>query len=86
MPSFKERVHEVVRSIPEGRTMTYKQVAEAVGSPKAFRCVGSIMARNYDPSIPCHRVVRGDGAPGNYNRGGPDRKAEILREEVARCA
>lgn len=85
MSTFKERVHAVVRSIPEGKTMSYGQVAEAAGSPKASRSVGSLMARNYDPAIPCHRVVRSDGTPGNYNRGGPERKAEILREEAARC-
>lgn len=83
MPSFKERVHEVVRSIPEGKMMTYRQVAEAVGSPKAFRSVGTLMSRNYDPTIPCHRVVRSDGSLGNYNRGGPEGKADILRKEGA---
>lgn len=85
MPSFKDRVHDVVRSIPEGKTMTYKQVAEAAGSPKSCRSVGSLMARNFDPTIPCHRVVRSDGSPGNYNRGGPERKAAILRDEAAKC-
>lgn len=86
MQSFKDRVHDIVRSIPEGKTMTYQQVAEAAGSPMAFRSVGNLMARNYDPTIPCHRVVKSDGSPGNYNRGGPERKAEILQEESKRCA
>lgn len=83
MPSFKERVHEVVRSIPEGKMMTYKQVAEFAGSPKAYRSVAALMSRNYDSSIPCHRVIRSDGSVGNYNRGGPERKFDILRAEGA---
>jgi len=81
--TFKERVLEVVRKIPRGQTMTYTQVALATGVSKgAVRAVGSIMARNYDPTVPCHRVVRSDGSVGNYNRGGPERKAEILKQEA----
>lgn len=49
--------------------MTYKEVAERAGSPRAFRAVGNILNTNYDPDIPCHRVVRSDGTPGGYNRG-----------------
>ncbi|MBI2048428.1 MAG: MGMT family protein [Parcubacteria group bacterium] len=80
--SFSDRVREFVRTIPKGETRTYKQVAHAAGRPRAYRAVGSIMSKNYDPSIPCHRVVKSDGTLGNYNRGGPTVKAEILRSEV----
>lgn len=62
--------------------MTYKEVAAAAGSPNAFRAVGNILNTNYDPAIPCHRVVRSDGKTGGYNRGS-DKKQAILRDEGA---
>jgi len=60
--------------------MTYKEVAAAAGNPRAARAVGTIMSTNYDSDIPCHRVVRSDGAPGGYNRGA-ERKRELLVAE-----
>jgi len=61
--------------------MTYKQVALAAGNPKAARAVANIMAANFDPRVPCHRVLRSDGALGGYNRGGVVAKAALLRAE-----
>jgi len=61
--------------------MTYKEVAAAAGSPRAYRGVGTLMSKNYNPKIPCHRVVRSDGKIGDYNRGGMHRKIKLLREE-----
>ena len=80
---FKQRVLEVVRRIPKGKTLTYKQVAARAGSPGASRAVGNIMARNWDPTVPCHRVIRSDGYIGNYNRGGSEIKTKILKKEGA---
>jgi len=72
----------VVRSIPVGKVMTYGDVACAVGSPGASRAVGSLMRKNYDKSVPCHRVVKSDGLVGQYNReGGSYAKAERLKVE-----
>ena len=82
MKSFKEKVFEVVRKIPKGKTLTYKEVARKAGSEKAFRAVGNILNTNYDPNIPCHRVVRSDGKTGGYNRG-ERLKKEILKKEGA---
>ncbi|MDR3558272.1 MAG: MGMT family protein [Candidatus Pacebacteria bacterium] len=48
--------------------------------PRAFRAVGNILNKNYDPTIPCHRVVRSDGTLGGYNRGAK-KKMEMLKEE-----
>lgn len=79
--TFKERVQSVVRAIPKGKTMTYGEVARKAGRPGAARAVGTIMSHNYEKDIPCHRVIRADGKIGNYNRGGADRKEEILIEE-----
>lgn len=77
---FAQSVYKVVQSIPVGEVWTYRQVAEAVGRPKAFRAVGNVLNKNYDPAIPCHRVVRSDGNVGGYNRGA-DKKREILEHE-----
>lgn len=68
--TFAEKVRKIVARIPKGKTMTYKQVAAKAGSPNAARAVGSIMKANYDPQVPCHRVIRSDGVAGEYNRGG----------------
>ena len=71
----------VVRGIKKGQVMTYKQVAKAAGSPRASRGVGSILKTNYDPKIPCHRVIRSDGGMGGYNRGGNKTKLTKLKAE-----
>ena len=80
---FTQKVLLVVKNIPKGSTMTYKEVAKRAKSPWAFRAVGSIMAKNFDPSIPCHRVIKSDGTLGNYNRGGTSKKLALLRKEGA---
>ncbi len=80
--TFADRVYALVAKIPKGATMTYGEVAAAAGSPGAARAVGTIMSKNYDPSIPCHRVVRYDGQPGGYNRG-RRRKKQLLEMEGA---
>ena len=84
MSEFITAGHRVVRAIPLGETRTYGQVAALAGFPGAARAVGSMMRANYDPNIPCHRVVRGDGRPGDYNRGGEREKARLLGEELLR--
>ncbi len=61
--------------------MTYGEVARRAGNPKAARAVGSLMSKNYDSRIPCHRVVHSDGRIGGYNRGGPARKIELILME-----
>lgn len=78
---FAKKVYAVVRRIPKGKTMTYGQVAKKAGNPRAARAVGTIMSKNWDPEVPCHRVVRTDGKPSGYNRGGWSTKARKLRGE-----
>ncbi len=62
--------------------MTYKQVAARAGNSKAARAVGTLMSKNFNEEIPCHRVIRSDGTVGDYNRGGPSRKVELLLMEA----
>ena len=81
MSTFSTQVKCIVRKIPKGKTMTYKEVAIAARNPKASRAVANIMANNYDETIPCHRVIRSDGGLGGYNRGGIIKKRKILISE-----
>ena len=83
MQTFADKVRAIVGAIPKGKTMTYKEVAKRAGNPRAARAVGTIMKNNYDPKIPCHRVIRSDGKIGDYNRGGNFRKIKLLQEEGA---
>lgn len=78
---FKNKVLAVVRSIPAGQVMTYKEVAIAAGNPGAARAVGAIMKANSDLTVPCHRVVRSDGTDGGYNGLRGKEKAILLQEE-----
>lgn len=80
-PPFADRVRAVVRSIPAGETMSYGEVARRSGSPGAAQAVGQVLKRNFDPAVPCHRVIRADGSLGGYNRG-PRLKAARLAAEA----
>lgn len=80
---FADQVRKVVRAIPKGSTMTYSGVAKLAGYPGAARAVGTIMANNYDKTVPCHRVIRSDGKIGQYNRGGSKIKKALLIKEGA---
>ncbi|MBP6855585.1 MAG: MGMT family protein [Candidatus Pacebacteria bacterium] len=80
--SFSEKVYAVVRKIPKGTVLTYKQVAIKAGSPRAFRAVGAILHRNNSAEIPCHRVIKSNGMLGGYNRGVSKKKQMLTKEEV----
>jgi O-6-methylguanine DNA methyltransferase len=82
MISFRGKVLEVVRNIPKGKTLSYKEVAKRAGHALAARAVGSFMAHNHDPKVPCHRVIKSDGTLGGYN-GGIKKKIALLRKEGA---
>ena len=74
------------REVPFGQTVSYKDLAERTGNPKASRAVGSAMATNPIPIVvPCHRVLRTGGALGGYG-GGLDTKVWLLRHEGALLA
>lgn len=82
MKTFKQKVFEVVKKIPKGKTLTYKEVARRAGSAGAARAVGSVLRTNYDPKIPCHRVIGSDGKMHGYNRG-VQNKIKLLKKEGA---
>lgn len=80
--AFQRRVYEVLCRIPRGEVRSYAQVADAIGDPKATRAVAQACAHNpVALLVPCHRVVRSDGAPGGY-RWGERRKKKLLRLEA----
>jgi len=81
--SFADRVRDAVRQIPKGETRSYGEVAKAIGYPGAARAVGTVMKNNFDPTVPCHRVILASGALGGYNRGGEELKRAILIKEGA---
>ena len=79
--SFADRCYRAVMQVPRGRVTTYKLLARAAGFPKAWRSVGTAMARNTRPMIiPCHRVVCSNGLLGGH-RFGLHAKIAILKNE-----
>ena len=81
--TFFEKVYEIVKQVPQGKVVTYGQVAYALGSPRAARQVGFALHVNPQPGfIPCHRVVNRFGrmAPA-FAFGGEEVQATLLRAE-----
>jgi O-6-methylguanine DNA methyltransferase len=81
MKTFEEKVLEVVKKIHAGKVLSYGTVARRAGNEKAVRAVGTIMAKNTDKTVPCHRVVKSDGGIGMYNGLQGKDKSEILKKE-----
>jgi methylated-DNA-[protein]-cysteine S-methyltransferase len=78
MSEFQARVLKLVAMVPKGKVTTYKELARAMGRPRAYRAVANALARNPFPiKIPCHRVVRSNGEVGGY-RLGVRRKINLL--------
>ena len=80
--AFQHRVWDALRRIPPGSTASYAEIAEKISAPKAVRAVARACATNrIAVAIPCHRVVRSDGALSGY-RGGVERKRALLDKEA----
>lgn len=81
--AFQQRVWQALQAIPPGQTMSYAELAAAIGKPRAVRAVAAACAANkIAVAIPCHRVVRSDGGLSGY-RWGAARKRELLLCEGA---
>ncbi|BCP53893.1 AraC family transcriptional regulator [Kaistia sp. 32K] len=80
--AFQQRVWQALRAIPAGETVSYRDIAERIGAPTAMRAVAGACAANaIAVAIPCHRVVRNDGALSGY-RWGVERKRALLEKEA----
>ena len=78
---FQCRVWQVLQDIPDGTAISYRELADRVGSPRAFQAVGQANGRNPLPIlIPCHRVIASNGTLGGYS-GGVERKRYLLQRE-----
>ena len=83
MSDFFEQVYDIVAVIPSGKVVSYGQIARAIGNPRLARVVGYALHVNPEPGvIPCHRVVRRDGAVSPaFAFGGSNRQVELLKNE-----
>ena len=81
--NFQKKVWNEIKKIPKGRTTSYKQIAIAIGHPKAARAVANACGKNPNPIIiPCHRVIASDGTIGGYSaEGGVNTKRALLAKE-----
>lgn len=81
--AFQQRVWQALREIPAGRTVSYAEIARRIGAPGAMRAVaGACAANKLAVAIPCHRVVRNDGALSGY-AWGVERKRCLIDREAA---
>ena len=80
---FQKMVWAELKKIPFGEIRTYKEIAVAIGKPKAARAVANACGKNpYKIIIPCNRVVRYDGTIGGYTGDwGVEKKRKLLRQE-----
>ncbi len=83
--AFQQRVWQALQEIPAGKTVSYTDIAQRIGAPKAVRAVAGACAANLlAVVIPCHRVVRIDGGLSGY-RWGVERKCALLDQEAQAC-
>ena len=80
LTKFQKKIYNIVRKIPKGKVLTYKEVARLAGLPQAYRAVGNALHKNPFKDVPCHRVIRSDGKIGGYAKGAEE-KIKVLRNE-----
>ena len=79
-PNFSERVYSAAKRVRNGSIATYKEIARAIGRPRACRAVGNALNKNESASIPCHRIIKSDMRVGGF-RDGAARKIRLLKSE-----
>lgn len=83
--NLKDKILEKVNKIKTGEFKTYKEIAQLIKRPKAYRVVGNILAKNRDLKIPCHRVIKNNHTIGGYfgsNKNSWLKLAKLLKEGV----
>ena len=80
---FQKLVWKEIAKIPNGKVITYQDLALKINRPKSVRAVASACGKNpFLPEVPCHRVVRKDGSLGGYSaKGGINKKKKLLKNE-----
>ena len=83
LSEFRLQVLTTLRTISYGKRISYSQLAQLAGNPTATRAIGALMGQNPLPLIiPCHRVIKADGSPGQFTApGGTDTKIRMLELE-----
>lgn len=79
MKSFSEKCYDLLKTVPKGKIITYKKLAEKLKT-KAYRSVGNAMNKNKNKKIPCHRVINSNGNIGGFNKG-IENKIKLLKKE-----
>lgn len=93
LTKFQQKAYNIVKKIPKGKVLTYKEVAGLIGSPRAYRAVGNALNRapaliykcggkNPFKEVPCHRVIRSDGKIGGYAYGSKTKIALLKSEGI----
>lgn len=78
---FENNCYQALKTIPAGKVISYKALAQLSGHPNAYRAVGSAMNKNpFAPKVPCHRVVSSDGKIGGFAKG-IKYKIQLLKDE-----
>ncbi len=84
--AFQQRVWQALREIPAGETASYTEIARRIGAPGSVRAVARACAANkIAVAIPCHRVIRNDGALSGYRWGVARKRALLAKEREASC-
>ena len=82
---FQKKVWKQLMKIPYGETRSYREIAEAIGRPRAYRAVGSACKQNpYPVTIPCHRVISSDGSLGGFSKGLKMKKLLLSKERSSK--
>ncbi len=79
MGGFNEKCYKLLKKVPRGKVVTYKEIARALNC-KAYRAVGRAMKMNRNRNIPCYKVISSDGNIGGFNRGRKE-KIRLLRKD-----
>lgn len=78
---MNNRIYELVKTIPKGKVSSYKLIAETLGI-NSYRSIGKSLNKNYDNSIPCHRVIYNNGLISGYNNGIRLKKQKLIQEGI----
>lgn len=81
MTEFQNKCYKTLKRVPKNKITTYKDLAKAIGHPKAYRAVGTAMNKNpFAPKVPCHRVINSNGELGQFAFGKKAKQALLQKE------